>query len=159
MSWLPMGKTNCRMAARSILRLRPQRQRTHRMAMAPSNRLAARKAMPRPALARAVARNHLSRATLRESRNESIQAVHSAASRHHAFDGGHFAGGLRGLPAVAGFRVAAGRLPNHPGADVLSRRQSGGDGLVRHGAAGTAIWPAARPESDDFHEFLLVLHP
>src|SRR6266852_5914238 len=158
MSWLPMGKTNCRTAARSMRRLRPQGQRARRMAMAPSNR-PLDKTVHRPALARAAARSLLSRATLRESRNESIQAVHFAASRHHAFDGGHFAGGLRGLPAVAGFRAAPGRLPNHTGADVLSRRQSGSDGVVRHGAAGTAIWPAARPESDDFHEFLLVLHP
>ena len=37
--------------------------------------------------------------------------------------------------------------------DVLSRGESRGDGVLRHGAAGAAIRADARPESDDLDQF------
>ena len=89
--------------------------------------------------------------------DESVAAVHSAAGRDLAADGGHPAGGHRGLPAAAGFGAAAGGLPDHPGADVLSRREPGGDGVVGHRAAGAPVRPGARPEADDLHQFLRQL--
>ena len=49
--------------------------------------------------------------------------VHPAAGRHHPADGGDPAGRHRRLPVPAGLRPARGRLPDHPGADLLSGRQ------------------------------------
>ncbi len=72
---------------------------------------------------------------------------------HHAADGRHSAGRHRRLPFPAGFRVAGGRLPDHPGADLLSRRQPGGDDLVGHRAAGGAVRPDAEPEPDVLDQF------
>ena len=43
--------------------------------------------------------------------------------------------------------------PDHPGADLLSRRQPGGDDLVGHRAAGTAVRPDAGPEPDVVDQF------
>ncbi len=60
----------------------------------------------------------------RIDRHEYFAAVYSAAHRDFAVDGGTAAGGHCGLPAVAHFRPAAGGLSDHPGGDVLSRRQS-----------------------------------
>ena len=56
----------------------------------------------------------------------------------------------RQLPVSA---LAAGRLSDHPGPDVLSRRQPGCHGVVRHGSARAAVRPDARPEADDFDQF------
>ena len=46
------------------------------------------------------------------------------------------------VPAAVG--AARGRLPDHPGADLLSRRQPGGDDLVGDGAAGAPVRPDGR---------------
>src|SRR5579859_4835368 len=56
--------------------------------------------------------------------NEHLSAVHFTAGRHHPIDGGRPPCRLRRVPPVAGFRVAAGRLPDDPDSNVLSRRQS-----------------------------------
>ena len=48
---------------------------------------------------------------------------------------------------------ARGRLPDHPGADLLSRRQPGGDDLVGHRAARGAVRPDAGPEPDVLDQF------
>ena len=57
--------------------------------------------------------------------------------------------GRRGIPATAGFRAAAGRLPHDPGADVLSRRQPRRDGFVGDRALGAAVRPGAGTGPDD----------
>ena len=54
--------------------------------------------------------------------------------------------------AVAGFGAAAGRLPDHPGGHLLSRRQPGRDGDHRHGAAGAPVRPDAGAEPDDLDQ-------
>ena len=56
--------------------------------------------------------------------HEYFAAVYSAAHRDLAADGGIVAGRYRGLPATAHLRPAAGGLPDHPGRDVLSGRES-----------------------------------
>ena len=81
------------------------------------------------------------------------RSVHPAAGRDVPADGGHPARGRRGLSPAAGLGVAAGGLPDDPGADVLSRRQPGRDGVVHHGAARAAVRPGARLEADDLDQF------
>ena len=60
--------------------------------------------------------------------------------------------GDRRLQAVAGLGAAASRLSDDPGADVLSRRQPGRDGVVGDRAAGTAVRTGAGPEPDDLDQ-------
>ena len=91
-------------------------------------------------------------------RSESVSSIYFAAGSDVAVDGGHLARGLRRLSAIAGFGAAGGRLPDHPGGHVLSRRQSRRDGFGRHRASGAAVRPGPRPQSDDFHEFRRELH-
>src|SRR5438477_12983046 len=55
--------------------------------------------------------------------DESVTAVHFTAGRHHASDGWRPTRGLGSFPPIAHIRVASGRLPHHPGANVLSRGQ------------------------------------
>ena len=64
---------------------------------------------------------------------ESFSSVHSPAGRDVVVDGSDSAGRHRRLSAIAGFGAAGGRLPDDPGADVLSRSESG-----CHGSAVTA---------------------
>src|ERR1700757_3639472 len=147
-SWWLMDKTSCKTAAESVPPLLPQYRQTDR-APTVANSLRPSRAIPRTVRARASACKSRSRVTPREIRDESIQAVHSAAGRHHIAHGGDFAGGLCGVPATARLRPAAGRLSHHPGANVLSRCQSRCDGVVRYGASRAAVWPSARTEPDD----------
>src|SRR5437016_4153568 len=63
------------------------------------------------------------RAKLGDLGDESVTAVHFTAGRHHASDGWRPTRGLGSFPPIAHIRVASGRLPHHPGANVLSRRQ------------------------------------
>ena len=77
-------------------------------------------------------------------RNEPVTPLHPATGRHHPVDGGDPGRGPDRLPAVAAVGVAGSRLPDHPGADVLSGRQPGGHHLGDHGAAGKAVRPDAR---------------
>ena len=80
--------------------------------------------------------------------DERLRALHPAAGRHHAADGGDPAGRHRRLPLPAALGAARGRLSDHPGADLLSRRQPGGDDLVGHRAARAAVRPDAGPQPD-----------
>ena len=94
-----------------------------------------------------------SSASERTSGRESVAPVYSPAGRHGVADGGPSARRHHRLSRVAGFGTSPSRLSDHPGADVLSRRQSRRHGLFRHGAARTAIRADARPETDDLHQF------
>ena len=113
---------------------------------------------PPPANGAAATNSPCARAMPEEMRDESVTAVYFAAGRDHAPDGRHSAGGLRGLPPASRFRSSAGRLPHHSGADVLSRRQPGRDGLLGHRAARAPVRPDSRPEPDDLDELLRQLH-
>src|SRR6267154_3620294 len=153
-----MDRTSCKTAAKSIPARRPRDRRTRRT---PSERHQSRRRnreiRSRTERVPAAARMLRSRAIPLENRNESIEAVYFAAGRHHIADGGNFAGGLRRVPAIACFGVAASRLSDHTGTNVLSRRQPGCDGLVGYGAAGASVWPSAGSESNDLDELVRQL--
>src|ERR1700676_3562654 len=97
-------------------------------------------------------------AATQEPRDESFPAVYSAASGYHTADGGNRVGGDRGIPATAGFRAAASGLPNHTGFDVLSRRQSGSDGVLGNCPSGTRLRANPRPAANDLDQFLWQFH-
>ncbi len=84
--------------------------------------------------------------------HESISAIHSAAGRNFAADGRNSAGGHRRIHAVAGLGAAGGRLPDDPGAHLLSRRQPRRDGDHRHCAAGAPVRRDAGAEPDDLDQ-------
>src|SRR5258705_2542018 len=133
--WSPTARTNCKTAAR-LNRANPT---------SPSCP-AARPPPPAPTLHSPRLRGDL--------RDESVAAVYSAARCNHAADGGRDSGGTGGLSPVARFRAASGGLPNHSGADVLSRRQPRRDGVFGHGAAGTQLRTNPRTVADDLDEFV-----
>ena len=64
-------------------------------------------------------------------------------------DGRHPAGRRRGLQAAAGLRAAGGRLPDHPGHDVLPGCEPRCHGVVGDGAARAPVRPGAGPQADD----------
>ena len=61
--------------------------------------------------------------------------------------------GMLAFKFPSGRRFARGGLSDHPGADLLSRRQSGCHDLVGHRTAGSAVRPDAEPQPDEFGEF------
>src|ERR1700675_2143749 len=106
MSWSWTDRTNCKTVARSVP---PPRLRLRRTRRTLTSRLKPRRGLrtrSRAHRARVVARKRHSRATppLR-SHNESVPAVHFAASCHHVVDGGNFVGGFCRLPSVARLRL------------------------------------------------------
>jgi RND family efflux transporter MFP subunit len=66
---------------------------------------------------------------------ESVSHLYRSARRHRTADGGDPGGWTCRLHHAACLRVAGSRLPDHPGADLLSRRQSRCDDLLGHRAA------------------------
>src|SRR5881409_3257274 len=62
--------------------------------------------------------------TCRGRTDEPFSLVYPPARRDVIADGRHSPGGRGSLLPVAGFGTAAGRLPDHSSADLLSRRQS-----------------------------------
>src|SRR5258707_2679467 len=100
MSWSSTGKTSCKTAARSIPPRRPQAHQARKPPME-------RNSPPRSRATRnagGAVRKLRSKANPPGRRNESIQAVHFAASRDHLADGGDFARGFvayRQLPVSA----------------------------------------------------------
>ncbi len=56
------------------------------------------------------------------------------------------------LPLPAAVGAAAGRLPDHPGADAVPGRQSRSHGAHRHRAARTPVRPDGRPDPHEFHQ-------
>ena len=61
--------------------------------------------------------------------HEHFRAVHPAAHRHVAADGGGDPAGLARLQAAADLRAAGGRFPDDPGVRAASRREPGRDGV------------------------------
>ena len=86
--------------------------------------------------------------------HEPLADVHPPAGGDLAADGGDPAGRHGRVPAAAGLRAAPGRLSDHPGAHVLSRREPGRDGVGGDDAARAAVRPAARPQPDDVHQLV-----
>src|SRR5579862_4088233 len=89
--------------------------------------------------------------------SESVANLYSAAGGDVPHDGRHRTGRHGRLFSIAGVRLAAGGLSDYPGPDVLSGRESRGGHFGGDGAAGEAVWPGARPEPDDLHQFLRQL--
>src|SRR5713226_3478728 len=115
-----MARTNCRMEPRSIPAPRPAR-----MVQVAARRLR----LPLKAIHKPGAPP---RATPEDPRDESVAAVHFAAGRHHTLDGRRTTRGLGRLPPIADLGAASSRLPHDPGANVLSWRQPGSHGFLRH---------------------------
>src|ERR1700732_2159589 len=92
------------------------------------------------------------RGSLREFVDKPVEAIYSSASGHLASDGVHCACGICCVCAAAGVGIAAGRLSDDPGTDVLSGGEPGGDGVFGDGTAGAAVWPDTGAESDDVDE-------
>ena len=80
--------------------------------------------------------------------NEPVAPLYPAPGGDDAADGGDHAGRLVRLPLSAAVGVAGGRLPDDPGADLLSRRQPGCDDLVGHRPARSAVRADAGAEPD-----------
>src|SRR5437867_933166 len=77
--------------------------------------------------------------------HEPLSAVHPAPGRDVVAHGCHPPGRSRGLPPTAGRGIAAGGLPDDPGAHVLSGGQPGCDGLFGDGATRTPVRTGPRP--------------
>ena len=80
----------------------------------------------------------------RSSAMNAVRDLHPASGRDLSADGGDHAGGNRRLSVPAALGVAGGRLSDHPGADLLPRREPRGDDFVGDRAAGAAVRPDAR---------------
>src|SRR4029077_4153723 len=89
--------------------------------------------------------------------HESVTAVYSAASCHHALDGWSASGRLRCVSPVTGFRASAGGLSDDSNSDVLPRRQPGCHGLFRYRSSRTRVRRNSRSQSDDLDELLWQL--
>src|SRR6185437_12204873 len=128
------------------------RRRASRAAPAPAATMAAtRPVAARRNGARAARQNKVSRS--RASRgNEPVTAVYPKAGSNHAPDDRHHAGGRACVPLPARRGTAGSRLPDHPGADLLSRREPGCDDVLGDGAAGSAVRPDAESEPDELGE-------
>src|SRR5260370_31885010 len=89
-----------------------------------------------------------------DPRDEPVTAVHSAAGRHHPFDGWRPPRGLGRLPATADLCIATGRLPHDSSANLLSRRQPRRPGFLGYSAARAPVRTNSRLKPDDLHELL-----
>src|SRR5580698_2582164 len=92
-----------------------------------------------------------------DNSNEPVTAVYSAASGDDTIDDRHHAVRHAGVQVPARRGAAGSRLSDHPGADLLSRRQSRRDDVVGDRAAGSAVRPDAEPEPDELGEFRRLL--
>src|SRR6185369_1074037 len=80
--------------------------------------------------------------------HESIQRLYPPPGRHRPTDGGDHAGRARRTAFSAAVRAARSRLPDHPGADVLSGREPGCDDVVGDGTARAPVRADAVAEPD-----------
>ena len=81
-------------------------------------------------------------------RHEPVAALHPAAGGTSLLMAAIMLVGMVAFQLPAAVGAARGRLPDHPGADALSRRQPGGDDLVGHRAARAPVRPDAGPQPD-----------
>ena len=88
------------------------------------------------------------------SGRESIPHLHPAAGCHFAVDGRNPPRGLRRLSRASCFRTPASRLSDDSGLDVLSRRESRRDDLLRHRADGASVRTNPRTAADELHQLL-----
>ena len=84
------------------------------------------------------------RRRLRRTCDESFASLHRAAGRDRAADARDRARGPGRFPVPAAGGAAAGRLPDHPGADAVPGRQPGSDEPHRDRAAGAPVRPDGR---------------
>src|SRR5260370_9383429 len=99
----------------------------------------------------------LRKARLEDLRDEPVAAVYSAAGPHHSSDGRRPTRGLGRFPPVAYFSFASGRLPHHPGANILSGRQPRSNGFLGHRSSRAAVRPNSRIESNNLNELVWEL--
>src|SRR5437867_7676256 len=83
-------------------------------------------------------------ASREKERSEPLQALHPAADRDVALDGGVTDRGRDRLQAASRLRAPPGGLPDDPDRDVLPGRLAGRDGLRGLGPSGTAVRATAR---------------
>ena len=95
--------------------------------------------------------------TARVPAHEPVTPFHPAAGRNLPADDRRRAGRIRRLSSAACLGIAAGRLPNDSGSDVLPRRRSRGYGHSRNIAARTAVRAGSRPDPDDVDQFLRIV--
>ncbi len=93
----------------------------------------------------------------RSRAHESFAVVHPPARGNLLINGGDLLGGCCCVPPTAGFGIATGGLPDHPGPYVLSRGQPGRHGFVGDRTAGTPIRTGPRPEPNDIHQLFRKL--
>src|SRR5580700_3011669 len=93
-----------------------------------------------------------------ERLDESVPAVHFAASSDHPLDGRRAAGWLRSLPPASCVSAPPGRLSDHSDPDLLSRCQPRRHGFFCHRSARAPVWPNTPPQPDDLFELLWQLH-
>ena len=79
-------------------------------------------------------------------------ALHPAAGRDIAVDGGPVAVRPRRLPPAAGRGAAQRRLSDHSDQRAIARRRSANHGILGCDAAGTAVEPDPRPDAADVIE-------
>src|SRR5579864_402934 len=156
-----MGRTNCSPAAMLSLtfnlRIRVEGVRAPGIPITAIRvpRMRIRRTLTRALAVRETAKAHRMPANLiREPlRNEPVPHFYSSASRDLADDVWRTSGRHRCLSATAGFGAARGGLSDDPGDDVLPRRRSHRDGIIRHRALGAPVRTSSRPEPDDVEQF------
>src|SRR5215472_13589836 len=79
--------------------------------------------------------------------DEPVPPVHRAAGGDLAADGCAGVGRAGGVPFSLAVGLARGRLPDDPGADLVSGRQPRSDGRDGHGSARAPAWADGRPQS------------
>ena len=99
----------------------------------------------------AAARDRRPRA-MAKRRDERFRALHPASGRHFAAHGGDHAFRYRRLLLPSALDASPGRLSDDPGADLLSRRQPGGDDIIGDRSLGATARANARTEPDDLGE-------
>ena len=102
----------------------------------------------------AARRRPMPRRARRRARNERLGPLHPAADRDIPAWPRRPARRPARLQPAAGLFAAAGRLPNHPGDDAASRRQSRHARVAGDGAARTSARSNSVADDDDFVERL-----
>ena len=108
------------------------------------------RASPKPTALRF--RQPASERPLEPAGDESLPALHQPAGRDLVADGRDPVERTVRVQVPAAVLPARGRLSDHPGSDLLSRREPGSDDFLGHRAVGAPVRADARPEPDDLRE-------